>query len=121
MQQSALLLLWFIQSYILTFPRSELGSGPAGPRYNFQVSTCFGTFLAVKISEIQLNSHYEKQLQWTFLLLCVGSICVRNSITAAFMLMGGVATSRLGLWMFDLAVVQQMQVLNFGFNENSKE
>ncbi|GKV06136.1 hypothetical protein SLEP1_g18061 [Rubroshorea leprosula] len=27
------------------------------------------------------------------------------------MLMGGVATSRLGLWMFDLAVIQQMQDL----------
>lgn len=29
---------------------------------------------------------------------------------SAYMLMGGVATSRLGLWMFDLAVIQQMQV-----------
>ncbi|KAL3753515.1 hypothetical protein ACJRO7_000853 [Eucalyptus globulus] len=47
--------------------------------------------------------------QWTFLLLCVGSIWVRNSIIAAYMLMGGVAASRLGLWMFDLAIIQQMQ------------
>lgn len=28
------------------------------------------------------------------------------------MLMGGVALSRLGLWMFDLSVIQQMQVRN---------
>ncbi|XP_048141981.1 solute carrier family 40 member 2-like [Rhodamnia argentea] len=47
--------------------------------------------------------------QWTFLLLCVGSKWVRNNIVAASMLMGGVAASRLGLWMFDLAVIQQMQ------------
>ncbi|KAK3444930.1 hypothetical protein EUGRSUZ_A00630 [Eucalyptus grandis] len=46
---------------------------------------------------------------WTLLLLCVGSIWVQNSIIAAYMLMGGVAASRLGLWMFDLAVIQQMQ------------
>ncbi|XP_008782583.1 solute carrier family 40 member 1 isoform X1 [Phoenix dactylifera] len=47
--------------------------------------------------------------QWCFLLVCVASIWVRNSITSAWMLMGGVAASRLGLWMFDLAVIQQMQ------------
>uniref|UniRef100_A0A2N9GA09 Solute carrier family 40 member n=1 Tax=Fagus sylvatica TaxID=28930 RepID=A0A2N9GA09_FAGSY len=30
-------------------------------------------------------------------------------LVSAYMLMAGVATSRLGLWMFDLAVIQQMQ------------
>ncbi|XP_020085847.1 solute carrier family 40 member 1-like isoform X1 [Ananas comosus] len=48
-------------------------------------------------------------MQWCFLLVCVASIWVYNSITSAWMLMGGVAASRLGLWMFDLAVMQQMQ------------
>ncbi|XP_002526704.2 solute carrier family 40 member 2 isoform X1 [Ricinus communis] len=47
--------------------------------------------------------------QWICLLLCVGSIWVQNHHLAAYMLMAGVATSRLGLWMFDLSVIQQMQ------------
>ncbi|XP_072960563.1 solute carrier family 40 member 1-like isoform X3 [Typha angustifolia] len=48
-------------------------------------------------------------VQWSFLLVCVASIFVTSSITSAWMLMGGVAASRIGLWMFDLAVMQQMQ------------
>ncbi|KAG5582232.1 hypothetical protein H5410_052859 [Solanum commersonii] len=47
--------------------------------------------------------------QWTFLLICVASIWVHKKFLSAFMLMAGVAASRLGLWMFDLAVIQQMQ------------
>ncbi|KAJ9185439.1 hypothetical protein P3X46_005077 [Hevea brasiliensis] len=47
--------------------------------------------------------------QWSCLLLCVGSIWVQNCHLSAGMLMAGVATSRLGLWMFDLSVIQQMQ------------
>ena len=49
-------------------------------------------------------------LQWSCLLVCVGSIWVKRDNVASYMLMGGVAASRLGLWMFDLAVIQQMQV-----------
>ncbi|KAI0497275.1 hypothetical protein KFK09_020498 [Dendrobium nobile] len=47
--------------------------------------------------------------QWCFLLACLASIWINNSITSAWMLMGGVAASRLGLWMFDLGVMQLMQ------------
>lgn len=47
--------------------------------------------------------------QWSCLLVCVASIWVKNNIISAFTLMGGVAASRLGLWMFDLSVIQQMQ------------
>ncbi|KAJ4847858.1 hypothetical protein Tsubulata_000206 [Turnera subulata] len=47
--------------------------------------------------------------QWTFLLVCVASIWVQNRLVSAYMLTFGVATSRLGLWMFDLSVIQQMQ------------
>lgn len=47
--------------------------------------------------------------QWTCLLVCVASILVQNHLLSAYMLMAGVATSRLGLWMFDLSVIQQMQ------------
>ncbi|KAL0544826.1 hypothetical protein IC582_019952 [Cucumis melo] len=47
--------------------------------------------------------------QWTCLLVCVVSIWIQNSLLSAYMLMMGVAVSRLGLWMFDLAVIQQMQ------------
>ncbi|KAJ9545227.1 hypothetical protein OSB04_024934 [Centaurea solstitialis] len=47
--------------------------------------------------------------QWTCLLVCVGSIWVKNPTTSAYVLMAGVAASRLGLWVFDLAVIQQMQ------------
>ncbi|OMO74639.1 Ferroporti-1 [Corchorus capsularis] len=47
--------------------------------------------------------------QWIWLLLCVASIWVKNSYLSAYMLMAGVSISRLGLWMFDLSVIQQMQ------------
>ncbi|XP_022978152.1 solute carrier family 40 member 1-like isoform X2 [Cucurbita maxima] len=47
--------------------------------------------------------------QWSCLLVCVASIWMQNSLLSAYMLMIGVAASRLGLWMFDLAVIQQMQ------------
>ncbi|XP_050212359.1 solute carrier family 40 member 2-like isoform X2 [Mercurialis annua] len=47
--------------------------------------------------------------QWTCLLVCVASIWMQNNVLSAYMLMAGVATSRLGLWMFDLSVIQQMQ------------
>ncbi|KAM3287726.1 solute carrier family 40 member 2 isoform X1 [Capsicum chacoense] len=47
--------------------------------------------------------------QWTCLLICVASIWVHAKFLSAFMLMAGVAVSRLGLWMFDLSVIQQMQ------------
>nr|WRQ72732.1 ferroportin transporter IREG1 [Leucocroton havanensis] len=47
--------------------------------------------------------------QWSCLLICVGSIWVQNRHLAPYVLMAGVATSRLGLWMFDLSVIQQMQ------------
>ncbi|PIN19700.1 Iron transporter [Handroanthus impetiginosus] len=47
--------------------------------------------------------------QWTCLLLCVASVFVKEKTLAAYMLMGGVASSRLGLWTFDLSVIQQMQ------------
>ncbi|VVB01055.1 unnamed protein product [Arabis nemorensis] len=49
--------------------------------------------------------------QWSCLLVCVGSIWVKKDKIASYMLMAGVAASRLGLWMFDLAVTQQMQDL----------
>ncbi|XP_051226391.1 solute carrier family 40 member 1 [Lolium perenne] len=48
-------------------------------------------------------------IQWCCLLLCVGSIWVSDGVASAWMLMAGVAASRLGLWMFDLAVMQMMQ------------
>ncbi|PSS17672.1 Solute carrier family 40 member like [Actinidia chinensis var. chinensis] len=47
--------------------------------------------------------------QWTCVLVCVASIWVQNNLISAYVLMGGVASSRLGLWMFDLSVIQQMQ------------
>ncbi|PON53590.1 Ferroportin [Parasponia andersonii] len=47
--------------------------------------------------------------QWICLLVCVASIWARHNILSAYMLMAGVALSRLGLWSFDLSVIQQMQ------------
>ncbi|PON94365.1 Ferroportin [Trema orientale] len=47
--------------------------------------------------------------QWICLLVCVASIWARHNISSAYMLMAGVALSRLGLWSFDLSVIQQMQ------------
>jgi iron-regulated transporter 1 len=41
--------------------------------------------------------------------MCVGSIWVSGRVASAWVLMAGVAASRLGLWMFDLAVTQLMQ------------
>ncbi|OEL29630.1 Solute carrier family 40 member 1 [Dichanthelium oligosanthes] len=48
-------------------------------------------------------------MQWCCLLVCVASIWAGSSLASAWMLMAGVAASRLGLWMFDLAVMQLMQ------------
>ncbi|KAF3330448.1 solute carrier family 40 member 1-like isoform X3 [Carex littledalei] len=50
-------------------------------------------------------------MQWSCLLVCVASIWVSSNFNSAWILMGGVAVSRLGLWMFDLAVMQLMQDL----------
>ncbi|KMZ75505.1 hypothetical protein ZOSMA_114G01030 [Zostera marina] len=49
--------------------------------------------------------------QWCCLLVCVASVWVSGGITSAWMLMCGVVASRLGLWMFDLSVMQHMQDL----------
>lgn len=51
-----------------------------------------------------------EMIQWALLGLCIASIWVHNKYVAAYMLMSGVAMSRLGLWMFDLSVMQLMQV-----------
>lgn len=48
-------------------------------------------------------------MQWCCLLLCVGSIWVAGGVASAWVLMAGVAASRPGLWMFDLALMQLMQ------------
>ncbi|KAJ7532070.1 hypothetical protein O6H91_14G071000 [Diphasiastrum complanatum] len=48
-------------------------------------------------------------LQWVFLGVSVASIWVQNNKISSSMLIGGVAASRLGLWMFDLSVTQLMQ------------
>ncbi|KAI3759918.1 hypothetical protein L1987_50304 [Smallanthus sonchifolius] len=55
------------------------------------------------------NNWYFRHIFWTCLLVCVGSIWVKNTTTSAYLLMVGVAVSRLGLWVFDLSVIQQMQ------------
>uniref|UniRef100_A0A0E0LCN0 Solute carrier family 40 member n=1 Tax=Oryza punctata TaxID=4537 RepID=A0A0E0LCN0_ORYPU len=51
--------------------------------------------------------------QWCCLLVCVASVWVgaaaASALASAWMLMAGVAASRLGLWVFDLAVMQLMQ------------
>ncbi|KAJ8898938.1 hypothetical protein K2173_008433 [Erythroxylum novogranatense] len=65
-------------------------------------------FLQSRISTLRTGL-WSIWSQWTCLLLCVASIWVQNSLLSAYMLMAGVATSRLGLWMFDLSVTQQMQ------------
>ncbi|TKY63585.1 Solute carrier family 40 member 2 [Spatholobus suberectus] len=49
--------------------------------------------------------------QWTCLLPCVAAIWIQNGFLSSYILMGSVAISRLGLWMFDLSVLQQMQDL----------
>ncbi|XP_076934072.1 solute carrier family 40 member 2-like [Bidens hawaiensis] len=65
-------------------------------------------FMETRISTIRTGL-WSTWSQWTCLLVCVVSIWVKNNTTSAYMLMAGVAMSRLGLWMFDLAVIQQMQ------------
>ncbi|KAK7390269.1 hypothetical protein VNO78_25568 [Psophocarpus tetragonolobus] len=49
--------------------------------------------------------------QWICLLPCIGAIWIQNGFLSSYILMGSVAISRLGLWMFDLSVLQQMQDL----------
>ncbi|RWW32668.1 hypothetical protein GW17_00002636, partial [Ensete ventricosum] len=75
------------------------------------ITSLFGTNCMAKYIRSTVLIHcFGYMLQWCFLLVCVASVWMHNSITSAWMLMGGVAASRLGLWMFDLAVMQQMQV-----------
>ncbi|MCO5608470.1 hypothetical protein L7F22_062680 [Adiantum nelumboides] len=52
---------------------------------------------------------YSITLQWSFLILCVVSIWLKNLDTATVVLMTGAAAARAGLWMFDLSVTQLMQ------------
>ncbi|KAK7349734.1 hypothetical protein VNO77_07354 [Canavalia gladiata] len=49
--------------------------------------------------------------QWTCLLPCVAAMWIQNGFLSSYILMGSVSISRLGLWMFDLSVLQQMQDL----------
>ncbi|KAK8464708.1 hypothetical protein PHAVU_010G062300 [Phaseolus vulgaris] len=49
--------------------------------------------------------------QWTCLLPCIASIWIQSGFLSSYILMGSVAISRLGLWMFDLSVLQHMQDL----------
>ncbi|MED6170870.1 Solute carrier 40 member 2 [Stylosanthes scabra] len=49
--------------------------------------------------------------QWSCLLPCVGAIWIQSGTISSYALMPSVALSRLGLWMFDLSVLQQMQDL----------
>ncbi|KAI7750721.1 hypothetical protein M8C21_013023 [Ambrosia artemisiifolia] len=65
-------------------------------------------FLETRISTVRTGL-WSIWSQWTCLLICVGSIWVKNNTTSAYMLMSGVAVSRIGLWVFDLSVIQQMQ------------
>ncbi|VFQ71158.1 unnamed protein product [Cuscuta campestris] len=65
-------------------------------------------FLQSQISTVRTGL-WSIWSQWSCLLVCVASIWVNKKLISAYMLMTGVAASRLGLWMFDLAVIQQMQ------------
>ncbi|KAK1412444.1 hypothetical protein QVD17_33704 [Tagetes erecta] len=65
-------------------------------------------FMETRISTLRTGL-WSIWSQWSCLLVCVGSIWVKNSTTSAYLLMAGVAASRLGLWVFDLSVIQQMQ------------
>ncbi|KAG4393216.1 hypothetical protein AAZX31_03G038600 [Glycine max] len=49
--------------------------------------------------------------QWSCLLPCVAAIWIQSGFLSSYILMGSVAISRLGLWMFHLSVLQQMQDL----------
>ncbi|KVH94900.1 hypothetical protein Ccrd_003042 [Cynara cardunculus var. scolymus] len=65
-------------------------------------------FMETRISTLRTGL-WSIWSQWACLLVCVGSIWVKNNTTSAYVLMAGVAASRLGLWVFDLSVIQQMQ------------
>ncbi|KAI3805793.1 hypothetical protein L1987_21679 [Smallanthus sonchifolius] len=65
-------------------------------------------FMEARISTLRTGL-WSIWSQWTCLLVCVGSIWVKNTTTSAYLLMAGVAVSRLGVWVFDLSVIQQMQ------------
>lgn len=53
-------------------------------------------------------------MQWTCLLPCLAAIWIQTGMLSSYILMGSVAISRLGLWMFDLSVLEQMQARNNG-------
>ncbi|KAH1266306.1 Solute carrier family 40 member 1 [Glycine max] len=58
--------------------------------------------------------------QWSFLLPCVAAIWIQNGFLSSYILMGSVAISRLGLWMFDLSdLVSESDRLIVGGVQNS--
>ncbi|KAD6120318.1 hypothetical protein E3N88_11589 [Mikania micrantha] len=65
-------------------------------------------FMEVRITTLRTGL-WSIWSQWTCLLICVGSIWAKNNTASSYLLMTGVSLSRLGLWMFDLSVIQQMQ------------
>ncbi|KAI6698569.1 hypothetical protein NL676_018688 [Syzygium grande] len=71
-------------------------------------ATLLYPFLHSRISTLRTGL-WSIWCQWAFLIVCVASIWVQDKHLSVSMLMGGVATSRLGLWMFDLSVTQLMQ------------
>lgn len=83
------------------------------------ISDMLWVFVTYSTSFPCLNNYAKDMLmyvllcmQWTCLLPCVATIWIQNGILSSYILMGSVAISRLGLWMFDLSVLQQMQARN---------
>ncbi|KAK9069989.1 hypothetical protein SSX86_010387 [Deinandra increscens subsp. villosa] len=91
-------------------PAYIIGSGRGISAIMGISATFLYPFMETRISTLRTGL-WSIWSQWTCLLICVGSIWVKNNITSAYLLMSGVAVSRLGLWVFDLAVIQQMQDL----------
>jgi hypothetical protein len=55
-------------------------------------------------------------MHWTCLLPCLAAMWFQNGILSSCVLMASVSISRLGLWMFDLSVLQQMQARSNPYN-----
>ncbi|XP_027906655.1 solute carrier family 40 member 2-like [Vigna unguiculata] len=74
------------------------------------VATVAYPMLQSKITTIRTGL-WSVWSQWTCLLPCIAAMWIHRGFLSSYILMGSVAISRLGLWMFDLSVLQQMQDL----------
>ena len=64
---------------------------------------------SVKMMSVEKTVMWSISFQFSCLTISYASLFVRNFVLSSAMLIGGVISSRVGLWVFDVAITQMMQ------------